>query len=77
VSEVCDHRFTIRHDPSGDESEADTKEAAILAARTMLEDNDWNGQCRIFEGDPDLGRVRDMVWADTDAQYQHLSTMWE
>jgi hypothetical protein len=70
------HRFTIRHDPSGDEAEADTKGAAVTAARTLLEDNGWEGHCRIFEGDPDLGRVRDMVWATDATRFQHLSTQW-
>jgi hypothetical protein len=64
------HPFTVRHDPSGDEAEADTREAATLAARTLLEDNDWNGQCLVLQGK----KVLDMVWADDDSHYTHLNT---
>jgi hypothetical protein len=70
------HRFTVRHDPSGDECEADSRDAAILAARTLLEDNEFDGQCRIFEGDPERRRVVDMVWADRPTAYKHLDTRW-
>jgi hypothetical protein len=73
---MTDHRYTVRHDPSGDEAEADSKDAAILAARTLLEDNGWDGHCRIFDGDPERGVVTDMVWADRPTGFQHLNTCW-
>jgi len=63
------HQFRIDHQPSGDEAEADTKDAAIVAARTLLEDNEFSGQCRIWRG-PD---VIDMVWADDETSYTHTS----
>jgi len=50
--------YRILHDPSGDEAEAATRNAAITAARTLLEDNQGDGQCRIFRG----RWVVDMVW---------------
>lgn len=56
------HRFTITHEPSGDECEADSRDAAILAATTLLADNDNEGSCRIFEG----SSVLDVVWAHDD-----------
>lgn len=64
------HPFTIQHDPSGDEAEADSREAATLAARTLLEDNGFAGQCRVFWGD----RVVDVVWADDPDHYTHVGT---
>lgn len=67
------HPYTIRHDPSGDEAEADSRDAAFLAARQLLEDNDFEGQCRIFQGDPERKQVVDMVWADDRSQYAHLN----
>jgi len=66
VPDSC--RFRITHEPSGDEAEAQTRDAALLAARTLLEDNEFEGSCRIWEG-PD---VLDVVWADGPESYVHL-----
>lgn len=57
--ELHTHRFLVTHDPSGDEAEADTKDAAILAAKTLLQDNELEGTCRIWQG----REVIDVVWA--------------
>jgi len=70
------HRYTVQHDPSGDEAEADSKDAAITTARTLLEDNEWEGHCRIFDGDPELRNVVDMVWAECRTSFTHLMTRW-
>jgi len=50
--------FTITHDPTGDEAEAHTFEAAVTAAATLLTDNDNTGTCRIWE----QGKVRSVVF---------------
>jgi hypothetical protein len=60
--------YTIRHEPSGDEAEAESRDAAIVAARTLLEDNEFAGSCRIFRGED----VLDVVWADDSDHYTHL-----
>jgi hypothetical protein len=36
-------RLTIHHHPSGDLAEAESMEAAVLAARTLIEDNAGGG----------------------------------
>ena len=45
---MIDLPFTITHQPSGDEAEAEDEQAALLAAWTLLEDNEWRGTCRIW-----------------------------
>lgn len=60
--------YTISHDPSGDEAEAETRAAAVVAARTLLEDNGFEGQCRVFHGSD----VVDVVWADTAESFTHI-----
>lgn len=60
--------YRITHSPSGDEAEALTGEAALVAARTLLEDNEFVGQCRIERGEITV----DMVWADNALSYVHL-----
>jgi len=50
--------FRIEHQPSGDEAEADNRDAAILAAKTLIADNDDTGTCRVFYG----GGVVAVVW---------------
>jgi hypothetical protein len=62
------NQYRIEHDPSGDEAEAVDRASALLAARTLLADNEFSGQCRIFEGP----RVLDMVWADNESSYTHI-----
>lgn len=64
--------YRIEHQPSGDEADAEGKEAAILAARTLLEDNEFQGSCRIFAGEA----VVDVVWADDADSYVDLTTKW-
>lgn len=60
--------YIIRHDETGDEAEATSREAAFLAARTLLDDND-GGLCRVYRGDT----VVEMMWRDAgDDQYQYL-----
>ena len=60
--------FRIEHQPSGDEAEAETYDAALVAARTLLEDNEFEGSCRIFNGLD----VADVVWADNAEHYTHV-----
>lgn len=62
--------FRITHEPSGDEAEAETKDAAIVAARTLLEDNEFSGSCRVWRGP----LVVDVVWADDSEHYVHLGS---
>ena len=66
---MTSHRYIIKHNPSGDEAEADTKDAAILAARTLLADSGFVGHCNLWEGT----NVIDMVWADDETSYTHTS----
>lgn len=62
--------FRITHEPSNDEAEAETKEAAIVAARTLLEDNEFRGSCRIWRGE----EVVDVVWHRSDG-WTHTSLL--
>ena len=62
------NRYTIKHEPSGDEAEAQTRDAAVVAARTLLEDNEFEGSCRIFDGPA----VLDVVWANDSDSYTHV-----
>lgn len=50
--------FTITHQPSGDEAEAETFDAAVVAGATLIQDNDGTGTCRIWEN----GRVRSILF---------------
>ena len=63
------HQYRITHEPSGDEAEADSKDAAVVAARTLLEDNEFEGSCRIWQGP----NVVDIVWANDASSYTHTS----
>lgn len=63
------YEYRITHEPSGDEAEADTKDAAVVAARTLLEDNEFSGSCRIWRGSD----VVDVVWANDASGYTHTS----
>lgn len=64
------HRFTIRHDPSGDEAEADSRDGAVLAAKTLLADNEGEGQCRIWDGP----NVIDVVWSNGGDSITHVQS---
>jgi len=62
------HRFRITHQPSGDEAWADSKDAAVLAAKTLLSDNGEDGTCRIWEG----SNVVDVVWSNGGDSITHV-----
>ena len=62
------HRYRVTHQPSGDEAEADTREAAALAAKTLLNDNGGEGTCRVWEGQ----YVVDVVWSNGDDSVTHV-----
>lgn len=49
--------YEINHTPSGDWCEAETLEAAHVAARTLIEDNDFEGSCTITRGIEIVGWV--------------------
>lgn len=55
---MIDLPFTITHQPSGDEAEAESEQAALLAASTLLKDNDSQGTCRIWNE----GKLHRVVW---------------
>lgn len=56
--------YVITHQPSGDEAEAETEEAAITAARTLLLDNEDEGTCRIWL----WGCVKAVMWGDKNLE---------
>jgi len=41
------NRYVIRHEATGDEAEADSYDAALVAARTLLGDNDDAGMVKV------------------------------
>jgi hypothetical protein len=60
--------FSVTHSPSGDLAEAPDEEAAVVAARTLLDDHSRSGHCVIHRG----AAWVDMVWADDPSMYTHV-----
>lgn len=59
--------YVIEHQPSGDVAEADDPAGALCAARTLLDDNEREGTCRVFHG----RHVRAIVWPGKHADEQY------
>lgn len=53
--------YEINHTPSGDWCEAETLDAAHVGARTLIEDNGFEGSCTITRGKEIVG------WVGADA----------